>query len=278
MRATILAAVDPYANLLRPIRWRRLVALGLLAWGIGGLAAALGIWALRLNELLSLGIDPRASIGLVRGVIVCLGMSAAGALAFVRPHSGLSARHVAAAAAGCAAYAGLAWVSWRIHAVHDVWSAGPYLRGDSPDPERALLRLLFAALLLVVLLGLRPNARVLAARSLLLREGRVDRQTILAMAAAVLVGSAGDGLHLLASALPHAATSYVLAAGTILIAVSSMFLTLGLVGIVIDAWRIARVVLEPAPSYTHVFGQAPATMSGQGADAPAHGATHAAGG
>ncbi len=60
------------------------------------------------------------------------------------------------------------------------------------DPERLGWRIAMAVLIAAIALGLRPNARVLVARSLVLRSGRVDRQTLLALAAAALLAAAGD--------------------------------------------------------------------------------------
>ncbi|MFM9996388.1 MAG: hypothetical protein ACKVU4_11380 [Phycisphaerales bacterium] len=254
VRATILAAVDPYASLLRPIPRRGITALGLLAWAFGALVAAALTWILRLDDLAGLDLSIGTTRRLVIASVAGIGVSGLGAIVFIRPHSGLPRRQVIAAIVGCAAYAGLAWVHGMIHGVYDAVAAAPFLQRDHADPERVKLRLAAGALMLVIVAGLRPNARLLAARSLLLREGRVDRQTMLAMAVVVGVGMVGDALHWASIAMDPAAAVYAVTTGTVLIAVSSMLLTLGLAGVVMDACRIAPVVLEPAPSFTQVFG------------------------
>src|SRR5690606_12139500 len=101
---------------------------------------------------------------------------------------------------------------------------------------------------LVILLALRPNARQLVARSLVLRTGRVDRQTIYATAAAVGVAMVGDCLRMIASQLPVADRPFIGGVGTILVLVGSMLVTLALVGAAVDGWRIRRSLLTPSPS------------------------------
>ena len=97
---------------------------------------------------------------------------------------------------------------------------------------------------ILIIAGLRPNARDLSSRSLLLRKGVVDRQRLRAMAAVLGLAIAGDLLHLLAS---NTDLRILWLAGTGLIAVGSMLLTVGLAGAVADALRIAGVIIEPPP-------------------------------
>lgn len=257
VRATILAAVDPYANLLTPIPLRRLTSLGLVVWASAALGAALLTWGMRVSDAAgALAGVHFATDWMVTGALALVAASGLGALVIIRPHAGIPRWQVLAAAAGCAAYAPLLWVYWRIHAIGDAASPGPYFQSDFSDPARNWLRLAAGALILIILLGLRPNARLLAARSLLLREGRVDRQTMLAMSAVLIVGGLGDVLHLVGAALGPASDVrlYLVTAGTLVIAVSFMLLTLGLAGILIDVWRIWPVILEPAPSFRDLLG------------------------
>ncbi len=267
VRATILAAVDPYASVLRPIPLRRLMAIGLIVWSLGACGAAGLTWAIRARDTLealgqggALRLDTQWMITLALSLIAASGL---GALVLIRPHAGIPRRQMLAAAAGCAAYIPLMWVYWRIHAVVDAASPGPYYHTEFTDPERSRLRLIAAGLCLLILLGLRPNARLLAARSLLLREGRVDRQTMLAMAAVLVIGALGDVLHLIGIGLRGDAGLYLMTAGTIIIAVSFMLLTLGLAGMVIDVWRIWPVVLEPAPGFRQLLGEEERTRPAQ---------------
>src|SRR6185369_7553380 len=110
--------------------------------------------------------------------------------------------------------------------------------GSGMLPERIVLRLVIGALLIAALILLRPNARLLAARSLLLRMGRVDRQTMRAMALAVAVGMLGDLLHLIGPWLPGAILRITDSLGDFLIAVGSMLFTVGLIGVALDVFRV----------------------------------------
>ncbi len=263
VRATLLAAIDPYAGVLRPIPASAVVAAGGLMWAFGGLAAAVLTWLIRLEDVLrhlaGIGFSVRWAVIAGTGAIVASGV---GALVIVRPHSGIPRRQIIAAAIGSACYVPLAVVYWRIESAGGLSSVAPYLQTDFASAERALERLAAAALLLVILLGLRPNARLLAGRSLLLREGRVDRQTMLAMTLVVVIGAIGDGLHLYAGGATDATASMIRLVGTLLIIVTSMLFTVGLFGVANDVRRIAAVILVPAPSAREVLGAGRGRSSG----------------
>jgi hypothetical protein len=256
VRATILARVDPYAGVLRPIDRPRLTAAGLLLWSVAALAAAIIVWSLRLIDAVQVMALGSADAGrLVVGAAVMIALSGLGAaVALVRPHGGIPARQVLAALAGVLAYLPLLYLYWQLHAVYDPPRIAPYLERFEPDRTRALLRLGSAGAMLVIVAGLRPNLRLLTSRSLLMRMGRVDRQTMFALAAAILVAAAGDLLHLLAPQLSPQAAAFAFILGMLLIALGSMLLTVGLVGIVIDSRRIVPVILRPPVSYRQVLG------------------------
>lgn len=256
VRATLLSVVDPHASELRPIARVRLVAWGMVLWSASALAAALAAWAIRTVDVVELlgnaALDTR---WLAIFVCACVVLSGIGAAVLVHPHSGIARWRSAAAVLGVVAYAPLAWVCWKIHVVIDPIAVDPFVQTEYVNVERVILRLAAAGLLLVVLLGLRPNARVLAARSLLLREGRVDRQTMLAMAAVVVLGATGDGLHLLSRSLTGMGATSALVGGTLLIVGSSLLFTIGLFGVLVDVWRIRGVILDPAPTLEQLLDQ-----------------------
>ncbi len=260
VRATILHAVDPFAAVLRPIGARRWVATGLMVWTVGALAAGGLTWLLRATDVaIEAGLNPGMERWLAQAAAACLALSGIGALALVRPHGGLSVAGIAGAALGVAAYGPLVWLYWTLHGRFDPVHVRPYQRLDVVLGDRAELRLAMAGVAAAVLVGLRPNVRMLVTRSLLLRKGRVDRQTMLAMLVALAVGALGDSIHLLADR-----PSWATVVGTFLIAVSSMFVTVGLAGAVADAWRIALAVLTPAPSLQQVMGPARDSPAGGG--------------
>lgn len=273
VRAAILAMVDPLADELRPIRHPRLVASGLLLWSLGGMLAVLIAWYVVIAgaTLTWRGTlpwtQPWDSITLcVAGSIWVSGL---GALALVRPHAGLGKNNVLLAGLACLAYVPMGYVamhlvdltSQRTMLVGADWWGGPI--------DRIILRFAICLLLIVVLVGLRPNARILVARSLAMRQGRVDRQTMLVMAGVVLLVMVSDVVGLTGSrfivggrwaeSLRTFATAGML--------VGSLLFSIGVAGAAIDCIRIARAVLSPLPGPRQVFSDAfrdtPTTGGGQ---------------
>ncbi len=256
VRATILATVDPYASVLRPITWPWATAAGLLAWSLGAMGAAVLTWALRLGDALEAFSGVHVNLhGAARIATICIVISALGALALVRPHSGIKAWRSAGAVLGAAAMLATAWAYWRLHVRFDATHVHPYFIADFVSTERTVLRLIEGTLVVVAIIGLRPNARLLAGRSLLMRMGRVDRQTMQAMAAALGIAALGDGLHLVGPRMHGVMATGAGSVGNFLIAVGSMLLTVGLAGVVIDCVRLAPVVLRAPLSIGKVMGE-----------------------
>lgn len=253
VRATLLSVVDPLASELRPIPWRRTVAWALVLWSAGALAAAILLWCARAADGLEILLQrPLAAPWAPRGALAALAVSGLGAIVLIRPHAGMPARHSMWAALGVLAYVPMLWYGWQATALA---GGNAYLRALEPSPAHAAARLMFEGVLSAALLGLRPSARMLAARSLLMREGHVDRQTMLAMVAAVGVGAVGDLLHLNLRSFPPSVAPLLSIIGTLLIAVSSLLLTVGLVSVVVDAWRIRGVILDPPPTLRELIAR-----------------------
>lgn len=259
VRATLLMVVDPRARELEPIPSPRLTAAGLLMWSGFALVAALLTWILRFSgsAAASTGGPSRAAEWAPPAATACILLSGIGALALVSPHGGIARRSVLWAAAGVAAYLPLAASYWYLHGVLDPASRPAYFHGAGPEPERSVLRLAIAALLILIILGLRLNARLLAARSFLLRTGRADRQTMAALAAAVGVGAIGDALYLLSGVTQGSVSDLAQLASIFLIALGSLLQTLGLAGIFFDCWRLAPVILEPPPTLRDLLARKP---------------------
>jgi hypothetical protein len=257
VRATILARVDPYAGVLQPIAFPRMIAAGLLLWVVGGMLAAVLTWSLRIADAVEVLTNTGVSTGrLIQGGVLAIAVSAVGAGAsLIVPHRGVPRRQIVLAFGAVLAYIPLMFIYWELHAVYDPPRVRPYLERFSPDTTRAMLRLASAAMLLIIVLGLRPNLRLLTARSLVLRMGRVDRQTMIGLAAAILVLASGDLLHIFAARLPLGAGNAAFIMGILLIAVGSMLLTVGIVGVLVDCTRIVPVVLRPPISRQQVLGQ-----------------------
>jgi hypothetical protein len=140
------------------------------------------------------------------------------------------------------------WVSARVGTYKPVMLLA---HENSPTMLRVLIGMLASA----IALFLRPNARLLVARSLALRTGRVDRQTILAIVAAAGVAILGELALRLAGASQGRVADVARMAGHILVPAGWALVTLGLVGSLLDAVRIARAIVMPAPSLGEVIAR-----------------------
>lgn len=248
VRGTILATVDPHARELSPIYFPKLTAMSLILWGVACMAAAFAIVLLRAEEIFRVLGGPQFTLAPEwRSVpAFALGSAALFAIGFVRPHSKISLLHSMAAALACMAHLPLAYLTWQIHAVIDTAASPPFTAVDPRwGPVRSLLRLGCAACMAVIILGIRPNGRLLVSRSLLMRTGRVDRQTLLVILSAVGLAAMGDVLRLGAPGLPTDQSDLLAGLGAVIIAVGSFLILLGLVGVVIDVVRLRHSIIAP---------------------------------
>ncbi|MGP1347928.1 MAG: hypothetical protein ACTS3F_14825 [Phycisphaerales bacterium] len=258
VRATILHRVDPKAEEFVPLYAPRLVGAGLVAWIGGALVVVAAFWARRATELYdawAISRDPREWLGLI-AIAGCV-VSFLGAISIVRPSRETRRWKSLAAVIGTAAYVPSLWAIARIAYID---SAGPpAMFGPSLSPERDIARLLLGVSLMVACLGLRFVARDMAKRSLALRTGRVDRQTLLAIALAAAIATVGSAMRLWATASGGAAGSSAVltlnAIGGALVFVASVFITIGLAGALIDSLRIARTLWRPGPTMRQLIGE-----------------------
>ncbi|PKL34111.1 MAG: hypothetical protein CVV40_00010 [Planctomycetes bacterium HGW-Planctomycetes-2] len=252
VRATILSRVDPYADELRPLLAPRLTSFSLVLWSLGGCLLMVACWTPRLADLLGAFVLFRPPTDLAAPVaLVAAGLSGLGILGVVKPSHETPPRRSLGVVAAALAYGPLIWAMWVIHTRIDPHTSAPYFgAGWAPGGLRSVMRLVLDASAITILLGARPVARELVRRSLALRTGRVDRQTILAMVGALLLSAIGDLLHLAVAFTPEnsAAGGYLELFGGFFIALGSGLLSLGLIGSLIDSWRIGRAILTPAPS------------------------------
>lgn len=267
VRGTILYRVDPRADEFKPIRWPRITAWGIRFWGTGAATAAISLWVLRLSEFSGFtgqrsGAD---SIWSVLSVVAILG-SAVGAAMMVRPNRWIAPAKSILAAIGVGWYAVIV-MGMLIVIRTDIDRVPAYGHDRSLDAMREIGRIIFGIGVLGVLLCMRPIARELVKRSLALRTGRVDRQTILAMSAVVVVGILGDAVRWgVATDLIGAGAGVFDFIGRLLVVFSSMLLTLGLISAAVDSWRISNAILTPSPSLSDIFGgDNPASSAAAGA-------------
>ncbi|CAN5780457.1 hypothetical protein BH11PLA1_BH11PLA1_19720 [soil metagenome] len=262
VRATILAVVDPMADELQPVGWPRSVAAGLVAWTGFLLLGTVLAWRVALTPLIGVWSDARLEAvppAWAWIVAACFFAAGAGSIALWKPQDGTRPWMAALAMTStlCTIPLGFEAHSAILHsrgvtlrAVSELWRA---------DWSTTFTRLGLAGLLLAILGLARPAARVLVARSLAIRLGRVDRQTLLAMMAALVIAAAGDILGALGTA-PHgpgggsSSGETLQNVGAVLLLGGGALFTLGLVGALVDSVRVARAIIAPSPGVRHVFG------------------------
>lgn len=234
------------ASELRPLHRPRFTAWGVTLWATAALLAVVCVWVLRVADLAPTVVSHDRLLDLAAWGVPCLAaLSGLGAVVLISPHGGIPAARQLSAAAGVAMYVPLCVLLWMLHVGMDRQVPPGYFEDIPADSGRAMLRLGIAILLANVIMFLRPNARMLAARSLLMRSGRVDRQTMLALAAVLVVGVVGDALHLFSAFLPRDDLRQLLkASGDLIILVGSILFTLGVVNAMVDCWRLRGVLAE----------------------------------
>lgn len=248
VRATILALVDPHASELEPIAMPRRTAGGLVLWIAGALLATCLAWL------------PAPDAGLYQvwhvSILVSVLVSAIGALSLVKPHAGTSKVGTTLAASAVLLYAPLAWLVWKVTSWEHTGGSSamvPFQQLGDTGRASTALRLALCGLVAAVSVLLRPNARLLVARSLALRTGRVDRQTILAIVAAAVIAALGEGLLGITRGVQGPGADAGRLIGEILLPAGWGLITLGLLGSLVDAVRIGRSIVMPAPTLGEVI-------------------------
>ena len=256
IRATILYTVDPEADELRAVTQRHAVSIALVVWAAAGLAAVAAAWIPRVADVLwrlnpavprlSFHWSPRVQL---------IGIAASGLamLALIRPVRRAPWRESVLAACAALLYIPLYLVQHTLLSTIDMTHSAPYLV-EPPLPIRIVSRLISTACVIGILLAFRPTARRLVRRSLALRTGRVDRQTILAMVGALGITAVGDLIRLVSLSLDPAPAGIAQPIGSMVVLVGSGLLTLGFVNALVDCWRIRRSIMIPSPSLSQVMG------------------------
>jgi hypothetical protein len=242
VRATILAVVDPHATILRPIYLPRFVAGGLVVWALSGLVIAIVLWWPHFAAAAAVSFHRVPAPDLSLLLVALVACWAAGAASLVRPHGGIPWWYTVAAVCALALHAPMGWALLHLY------------RTDWPASAAGTRRVFVAmACLAAIFVLLRPTARLLVARSLLLRSGRVDRQTLYGMAAAALLVAIGHGIIRFSVVGWVGGQVVVRVLGVALLVIGAALLTLGLIGCVIDSVRIARAILRPRRTLKQVL-------------------------
>jgi len=259
VRATILAKIDPQAEELAPLLTPRLTAYGLAGGVLAGAVATFAFWALRAVDALSRFTPLDAPAGFVYAMrwlaLVSLIAAGAGAMALIRPWRKTGGGQIALALLALPCFAVMLWAAHRVVFLIDATHAAPYFAADVSF-ARTSTRLVFTGAVIGALLCVRPAARRLARRSMAMRAGRLNRQTVFAMCGALLVASLGDCFRLATLSTPSGFDDALDIAGTLLIFAGSTLFTVGAVLSAADAVRVARVLLRPAPSLRQVVAGA----------------------
>jgi len=274
VRASILAIVDPLAAELVPINRPRLVAAGIVLWtGTTLLACVLGLVTTLDLLLANWSVHtPMVEATIARAWLIAalLTLAGLGVVMFARPHARVPLRTSLAAALGGLLYLPLAAsVLWTARTASSGVGGTELKALWTPAPDRTFATLTAWLFALAIIALVRPIARVLVARNLAMRTGRVDRQTLVATAAAIGVLMLGDALGLAAlrnsSSDPQSSTAAaLLLMGGALLALGSVLLVMGLAGSCKDGLRIAKAILRPGPSLHAVLtprvSASPSTM------------------
>lgn len=246
VRATVLAVVDPHAAELVPLSRPRLTCAGLMLWSVGALVAVLACWLSLVASSSQTFGNETATFNAIS--IWAIAASGIGATAFIRPHRETPRLESLMAIGGVLAYLPLLAAFWRLREQIDPVAGPAYFSGIGVIVGRTLTRMVITVSAIAVLLGIRRSARSLVSRSLLMRTGRVDRQTVLATVAALAITLIGDLVHLLSvekfGLLSDNSAEVAELCGTILILVGSALTTLAMVGVVIDAVRLRPAIVS----------------------------------
>lgn len=243
VRATILGVVDPRAHELAPLDAPAWVARGMVAWALGGWIAVIAVAMMRLAEIVRglFGVDWWPGFAPLLGTAGLI-VSGLGALTMIRPHNRVTRVQAALAALGVAAYIPLTLIYYHIYARFDAASPAPFMQPGPGQFDRSALRLAMFVAVAIVLLGLRRNARGLSARSVIVRTGRVDRQSMLALLASFFVAAIGDGLNVVAFLTAESFSGIIATVGTVFVAVGSVLVVVGATNILVDVRRLYPVV------------------------------------
>ncbi len=254
VRATLLAIVDPKAEELAPLTRPGLTAWGMVLWSAAALVGALAAWSIRLEELtFSAARISWAPSWAPWVVIAAAVLSGAGAAVFIRPHAKVPAGLRLRAAVGVLAHIPIAILLWVLYAKIDAGVSLPVLGQDGMTAERVGARLALGAMLVVAILGVQPNARALAMRSIVIRTGRVDRQSLLALVAPLAIAAVGDVLHLIDFGVRGPIGRALHWTEVSLVAAGSVLFTIGLFGILIDCLRLRPIIRIPGIGITDVL-------------------------
>lgn len=253
VKVTILTVVDPLADELRPIDSPRLVATGVLLWSVGALASMVCVWAVEAIRAFSLTYFFDSLVAWRTGMVLGALVSGVGATAFVRPHAGLRPGWQAMAAGAVLLYLPLVLGLWISFDRADALSLRSLLHLEPEALPRHFSLLAVQAIVAIILVLIRPNARALAARSLLMRTGQVDRQTLRVLSLVMLLGMLADVVWMVVGDTPGPLADLARQGAQGLVYVAAVLFTVGLANVLGDSASLRGVILQPPLSLRRIF-------------------------
>ncbi len=254
VRATILGIVDPQADELVPLSAPKLTAIGVNVWSMGATVAVLAIWVLRSAEMLR---DVTGSSWTPRFVswigVGGLMISMVGAMSLIRTHPAVGRLEAIRSALSVAMYAPLIYVYSTIYHGFDFSSPSPVLDPGSSAVDRSILRVLMFMLIAGIIWGLRPQAVSLAVRSVVVRTGRVDRQSLYAVLASLGIATIGDFIQIFGSFVSVGIDDLLSIIAVVVISLGSVLFTVGMINICIDCIRLYPVLVRPGVGLSDIF-------------------------
>lgn len=251
IKATLLAVVDPRAEVLAPLLRPALTAWSFVLWAAGAVLLAAAGWMTRTADVVQMG----TSAGPVRdladlGMIAGAGGLVLGATGLFRPIAHIGLREALRDAVGLGLIAFSACAAAYLHLRLDPFLV-PYLE---PVPElRTLIHASAALAGAVGLLALRPTLRRLAERSWVMRQGQVQRQPVRALAGALAVVALGDGLAIAAGQSSGPVAGWLSVGHVVVVALGSVLFTVGVVNMFRDALRLRPVLVSRTVGLSHVM-------------------------
>ena len=254
VRATILGIVDPHADELIPLFKPRLTAIGLNLWSIGAMIAVLMVWVMRtaevLREFAGIAWTPALAQWIGLGGLM---LSMIGAITLIRPHRQISRMEAIRTALGVSMYVPLMIVYNAIYLGYDAISPSPMLDPGSSAIERSVLRIAIFVLVAAIIWSTRPQAVGLAVRSVVVRTGRVDRQSLMAVLASLGVAAVGDVIHVLGSLVSFGFDDVLSIVAIVVIALGSALFTAGMANICLDTLRLYPILKRPGVGLSDIF-------------------------
>ena len=254
VRATILGIVDPHAEELVPLIAPRMVAIGLNAWSMGALLALAMVWVMRSAEMArdAIGANwipalaPLVGIG---GLVV----SMLGGAMMIRPHRGVQRLEAIRSAFGVSLFVPLIFVYGSVYMRIDASSPSPVFEPGSSAFERSVLRVIMMLLVGGIIWGLRPQAVGLAIRSIVVRTGRVDRQSLYAVLASLAIAAIGDVIHIINHFFTLSIDDILSIIALVVVSLGSVLFSVGMVNICIDTIRLYPVLVRPGVGLSDIF-------------------------